>query len=424
MSDIKRKLYNFRNTLSIEQEDVSKIITAHQERCDSFSEREIYASLAQSLENFKFFENVNNFLSDFESELSSDPLRYKMKDLRQKLKRKNGQFLYEHALLVIDECIKEGNTDDDIKYIANTKLKMYDWEPLIKEFLFTITATPQEKSNLTSRGGKISDVYSPCITVESGVLAYIHDTWFLFGENFVEAVELDKHIKDVNTVYKLRILQDVCKIATFTEDSITLPIAEKMEMTITESGYAVNGEALDKDTTIESYFQTVVPMEGKKFYTAVVETKNMLNKFCKIDTVKKVENVIYENVLSYIFNYKESVYQYKVDKQRIQMFKYKTCLPVVEQVMQELGVDVSFFYENLLDVNVKAKKKLEEQEKQISYKIQMIDESILEIKIQDDSVKLHEDVQKVYNQLLVQKFKLNEQLKLVRNEKHKLITNV
>ena len=133
MKSLKLKLFEYRKDLNIDQSDVVNIVTEHINLCDKYSEKEIYGSLSKILDKYRFYENVNSMLTDVDTELSTEPLLYNLKDLYSKIKRKDYSFLYENVLISILECINQNN-DEDRKIKIVNDLKMHEWILKLKCF--------------------------------------------------------------------------------------------------------------------------------------------------------------------------------------------------------------------------------------------------------------------------------------------------
>jgi hypothetical protein len=428
MKSLKLNLFEFRKTLNPDQSEVLNIISEHINLCnEEYSEKEIIGSLDKTLIGFTYLENVKTLLSELDNEINENALYFTLKDLYAKLARKDNRFLYDMALNMLLECINESNDEDrKIKIVEN--LSIYEWIPEIKLFLFEMASTPQEKMMISSKGGKIDDVYSVVLQVKEGYLARVHDSWFLLAENDISGALLETYVSNDIELKKLRLLEQALQIAEFKGNSINFDLGEGCVVSInTNTGKIyLDGTETEKETTLESLFNSpVIPFQGKGYYPIVAETLSNLKKFVVLDSVKKIYNIINSAYECYIFNHKGSIYQYSVDKFHGSNTKtWPNAQAIIENVMQDLGVDVTYFYENLLSEELKMKHDLEKQELKIQESLTNIESAILKIKDESiEDIKLMENVsvKKMYNELLVTRHKLCEEIKAVRNKKNKVI---
>src|SRR5208283_5436408 len=108
------------------------------------------------------------------------------------------------------------------------------------------------------------------------------------------------------------------------------------------------------------------------------------------------------------------------------VLKYESAHAIIENVMHELGVDITYFYENLLSDELKQKVELEKQEMKIQENIKSIEDGILTIKSEsneDKTILEHKSIKNVYNSLLAKRHKLQEELKAVKHKKSKILSN-
>jgi len=423
MKSLKLKLFEYRKELNIDQSEVVDIVSEHMDLCDKYSEKEIYGSLSTTLDKYKFYESVNTFLNDVDTALSAQPLLYNLKDLYAKVARKEYTFLYENALHSIIECINQ-LTDEDRKIKILNDLKLYEWIPEVKLFLYEIASTPQAKQNFASNGGKIDDVFSLVLQMKEGYLTYVANKWFLLSNEGITATLLENHITDDIQLKKLRLLEQAIQEAEFSDNRIVFNIAEGLVVSFDTAAKKIylNESEADKGTTLETLFNSpVIPFMGKAFYPVLNETFNNLDKFMKIDTVKRVSNIMNTAYECFVFNFNGKISQYRVDKHMgNSYYTFENAMPLIENVMHELGADLTFFYESQLSEEVKAKLDIEKKEKSLMEKLNDIDNGILKIKEEGNLVKENKALENLYNSLLGKKHKIAEELKVVRNEKLKL----
>ncbi len=425
MKSLKLKLYEYRQGLTIEHADVASIVTEHIALCDQYSEKEILKNLNTTLETFRFVESVSTFLDDIDQELSKESLLYNLKDLYAKIKRKGDSFLYETALNSLVDCINQGN-DEDRKIKILNDLKMYEWIPEVKMFLYEMASLPQDKNNFLSKGGKIDDVFSIVLQIQEGYLSYISNQWFLMNNEGINSTLLENHIKDDVQLKKLRFLEQAVNYAEFTDEKIIFTISEELKVTfnVADKKIYLNESETDKGTTLETLFNSpIIPFLGHAFYPILNETYNNLDKFMKVDTVKRVYNVMNPAFECFVFNYNGKISQYRIDKRMgNSYYTYENAMPLIENVMHELGADLTFFYESLLSEELKAKVDIEKQEKQVLEKLTDIENAILKIKNEGSEIlKENKVLDNLYNTLLSNKHKLSEELKTIKNKKIELL---
>lgn len=422
MKSLKLKLFEYRKTLASDQIDVVNIISEHIDLCDDFSEKEIYNGLNKSLEPFKYYESVNTLLNEVDTELSNESLLYNLKDLYSKIKRKGDTFLYENALNKILECIDTTN-DEDRKIKILSELKLYTWINEIKSFLYEMSSLPQDKHNYkVSNSSKVEDVYSVVLQVKEGYLTYVAKNWFLLNNEGINTTLLENHIQDEVQLRKLRLLEQALQEAIINDNTISFNIAEDFNISFNTQNKEItlNDNKAEDSTTLESLFNSpIVPFLGKGYYPILNETFNNLDKFMKIDTVKHVYNLAVPSFECYVFNFNGNIAQYRMDSHiGSSYYKFENAMPLVENVLQELGADLTFFYENLLSDEIKLKKSLENEERKVLEKIEDIEKSILSIKNEgDDFMKENVIVQKMFNQLLANKHKHSQKLKEIKDKK-------
>lgn len=417
MKSLKLQLFEFRKELSVEQTDVMNIITEHIELCQDYSEKEITNSLNKCLESFGYYDNVKSLLGTLDKEINENSLYFTLKDLYAKVARKENRFLYEEALHTILNCINQP-TDEDRKIKVVENLGMYEWISEVQMFLFEMASTPQEKMNLSSKGGKVEDVVSLALQVSEGYLVRVHDAWFLLADSGIKATLLENYVKNDVELKKLRLLEQALILATFKGKEIKFKLNENTELSINSDNGKIylDGNECEAETTLETLFNSpVIPFEMKALYPILVETINNRKKFVTLDSVKKAYNITNMAYECFLFNYKNNIYQYRVDKfNGNSTMSYGNAQSVIENVIHELGVDVTFFYDNMLSEELKAKNELEKREIKIQEGLNNLETAIL-------ILKENKETGAVYNNLLAKRHKLAEELKSVKNQKNKYL---
>lgn len=425
MKSLKYQLFEYRKNLKFEDNEIDTVVHEAINLCDNYSEKEVYAKLVENLEKHKYYDSVKNILESIDTELSSDPLLYSLKDLYAKIRRKGSgeMFLYENSLNTILDIINE-TTEQDRKIKILEELKIYDWIPEVSLFLSEVVELPQEKQNYLSKGGKIDDVYSIVLQLKEGYLTFIEDKWFLFNSDGIHTTLLENHVKDDNLLRKYRLLEQSLQYAIFDQDKISFNISEELTVTFNTNNKKVllNGVETEEETTLESLFNSpLVPYVGKGFYPVLNETFINLDKFMLIDNVKKIYNPLIPHYECYVLKYENNIAQYRMDRVGKSIYTFESAKPIVESVMQELGADLTFFFEDLLSDELKALNNLEKEEKSILEKMNDIDNSILKIKEEKELMEENKALKTLYNNLLSTKHKLSENLKALKNKKNKYL---
>jgi hypothetical protein len=309
------------------------------------------------------------------------------------------------------------------------ELVIYDYVPEIRHFLMQVTANPIERQNLKN-SGKANKVYTLVERVEAGHLAYVGDRWFILDENKIEQAIPDDYIKDANKIREIRILEEVLKGAEMAEDRINFKIDENLTIGLSTKDKQIylNGEKQEAETTLEALFHSPFISDLKKnFYLLIETTRQNMNKFVDLDVALRVQNILNPYLESYVFNYKDKMYAYIKDVRRgSQFFAYENVVELIRDVQKELDYDLSAFFENKLSKETKHLKALEDREQTIELKLKTVNESVQALLATEDLLKEDADLKVAYNNLLVYKKKLSEDLELVKADKiksRKLIIN-
>ncbi len=428
MRNIKLELFNFKNKLNVEQLDIARVAQLHLENYDSLSEMEINESLKNNLEQFRYEPEVKLFLESVQEEIESMPLVYELKDLYKKVERKNLGMLYRPALVQLLEIINKNDDDARMESVLN-ELSIYDWVPEIKHFLMKMSASPIERQNLQN-SGKAAKVYTLVEKVDDGHLAYISDRWFLISESEIKQVIADDYIKDVDKVRNIRLLEKVLQMSEIVEDRISFRIDENLSLGVSTKNNEMylNGEKLDKETTLETLFNSpIVPYLKKDYYNLIEATVNNLEKFVELDVALKVSNLLNPFTESVVFNYKDKMYVYSRDNRTgSRFFAYENASELIRDVQKELDYDLSHFYENKLSNELKTLRNLEDKEQQIDMKLQDVNESLKMLSDNIDLLKESKELQLTHTNLLVYKNKLTLELndiKAKKSEARKILIN-
>lgn len=175
------------------------------------------------------------------------------------------------------------------------------------------------------------------------------------------------------------------KYADISEDRVNFRISENLTvgLSVSKNGVIyINDDELNKETTLESLFSSpIIPIVNKNFYPVILETSSNLDKFVELDVVKKISNLVNPYLEIYAFNYKNATYLYRCDERYgHSFFKYDSAIELVNEVRNELNYDLTYFFENKLDVELISKKKLEDKEREISLKLEDVKFNISKVK--------------------------------------------
>jgi hypothetical protein len=299
------------------------------------------------------------------------------------LNGKNQGELYRQPINVLLQTINLENDQDRLSKVLN-ELAIYDWVPEIKLFVHNLTKSPEQRANLLS-GGKGESIFTIVEQVEDGYLCLLRESWFLLSENNIEKTALETHVTDNEKLRVLRTLETAMKYADISEDRVNFRISENLTvgLSVSKNGVIyINDDELNKETTLESLFSSpIIPIVNKNFYPVILETSSNLDKFVELDVVKKISNLVNPYLEIYAFNYKNATYLYRCDERYgHSFFKYDSAIELVNEVRNELNYDLTYFFENKLDVELISKKKLEDKEREISLKLEDVKFNISKVK--------------------------------------------
>jgi hypothetical protein len=382
MKNIKLELFNFRKNLSLDQEDISIIVEAHLNATNDVSEKQIIISLNERLKSFTYDKEVKSLLESLNNDMSEYQLVYELKHLYNVLNSQNQGEMYRQPINVLLQTINLESDQDRMSKVLN-ELAIYDWVPEIKVFVHNLTKSPEQRSNLLS-SGKSESIYTVVEQVENGYLCMVRDSWFLLTENNIEKTLLETHVTDMEKLRTLRSLETAMRYANITEDRINFRISENLSigLSVSKNGLIyINDDEMNKETTLESLFTSpIIPIVNKNFYPILLETINNLDKFVELDVVKRVSNLINPYLEVFAFNYKNTTYLYRCDERYGNSFyMYSTALEIVNEIKSTLNYDLTFFYENKLDVEMVSKRKLEDKEREITLKLEDVNFNISKV---------------------------------------------
>lgn len=424
MSILKTKLFELNKGLTEDQQDIALIVAEHIAATDKYSDLEVGFSIKKNLDNFRFYENVNAFLSEVDGALSSDKLVHQLRDLYKKLERQDNGNLYQYTLKTLLEIANESDDQTRMGRIVN-ELVVHDWIPEVKTFLYNLNSNPNQKVNVTAGGGTCENVYGIAFSVDEGILAYVKDRWFLLNENEISVALLENYVKDEVKIRQMRMLQEAITHGMVSDTRIDFQLDESLTLGIsleTPGKIFINNEEADKEMTLENIFSSaIVPYLNKSYYNVVNECANNTDKFVELDVICKVSNMAKAHLEYYCFNYGNSVYALRCDKKySTSLYRYDSAASLVSEVKRELGYDLTQFFENKVSSEMKKLKSLEDRELKIKESLAKINSVLEEITNLGTSSK---ELKKLEDQLLIKKHKLNEDRKLVLGAKNRILNS-
>lgn len=382
MKNLKLELFNFKKSLSLDQEEVSYIIEGHMNECNNHSEKSIILSLNEKLKSYTYDTEVKLLLEDLNDDMTQYELLYELKNLYNVLNKKNQGELYRQPINVLLQTINLESDQDRMAKVLN-ELAVYDWVPEIKLFVHNLTTSPEKRTNLLS-GGKGESVYTLIEQVENGHIALVKDSWFLLNEDTIEKTLLEENITDESELKKFRMIESAIKYAEINEDRINFRISEYLTigLSVNSKSIYINDDEMNEETTLDSLFSSpLVPIVNKNFYPILLEVSKNMDKFVELDVVKRVNNLVNPYLECFAFNYKDATYLYRCDERYgNSFFKYESALELVNEVRNELNYDLTYFYENKLDGELMVKRKLEDKEREVSLKLEEVNFNIDKVK--------------------------------------------
>lgn len=418
MKNWKFDLFNFKQALTLDQLEISTIVEGHIQQYEKFSEKELTFSLKESLSNYDYDADVKGLLEGLDEELVERPLLYDLKDLYKKVERKNYGMLYREPLSKILDVINKDDDDSRMESIVN-ELSLYDWVPEVKAFVVGLTSDPREVKNLTSNGSKGQDVYTVVKETKDGHIAYVGNRWFLLTDDSVQEAVLADHIEG-DDLEVLQTIEKAMSLADFNGDRIEFKVDENLTVAISTKGDVfINEEKADKQTTLEDLFNSpIIPMMKKNFYNVVKTVSENLDKIVELDVVQEVNNLSKALTELFVFNYKDKLYLYNVDKRTgSSFFEYDSVTQLIEDVQREMGYDVSDFVGNKLSKELKQYKKLEDQEQEIEGKVKDVQESLEALEEEKELLTESVELKEAFDNLVLYKKQLMENLSKVKNQK-------
>jgi len=417
MKNLKLKIFDFKQKLSFDQNDISAVVERVLTEYDNYSEKEIKNILNDRLFKYTYDTEVKNLLETVDNEIKSNTLVYDLKDLYKLVERQNQGMIYRQPLNTILEIINKPDDDSRLESILN-ELKMYEWVPQIKKFIYGLTQSPIERQNMTN-SGKGNNVYTLVEKTNNGYLAFVADRWFSLNENTVEQTLLEDNIEDMDRVRELRILEQVMKLATIENNTIYLKVDEDLTIGLStkDKSLYINEEKLDAETTLENVFNSpIVPYLKKDYYVLLNTLKENLNNMVELDVAIKIDNILNPHYEAYAFNYKDKMYLYSKDMRTGSSFyQYESVNELIRDIKKDLDYDLTPFFENKLSKEMKKLRTLEDKEKVLESKIKDVQDSLDELQNVPELLESSADLKLTFNNLLLYKHQLNGKLNELKN---------
>ena len=420
MKNLKLELFNFKNRLTFDQTDISSLVEGYIINYDNFSEKELVKSMNERLLRYTYDADVKLFLEGLDSEMKSYPLVYELKDLYKRVERENQGMLYRQPLNTILEIINKGTDDARMEAILN-ELRMYDWVPQIKSFVFNLTKSPLERQNM-SNSGKAEKVFTIVEKVEDGYMAFISDRWFIINEKEVKQILAEDYIDDIDKIQEIRVLEQCMKLSTIENDKVTFKIDENVQLSLStknDKSMFINEEKLDSETTLENVFNSpIIPYLKRDFFMLINTLKENLNNLVELDIALKVTNILNPYLEAFAFNYKDKMYLYNKDiRTGSSFYAYESVNELINDIKKDLDYDLTHFFENKLSKELKQLKTLEDKEKSIEIKIKDINEAIDELKNEQALLESDKSLKLTFDNLLVHRHNLYKELNATKDTK-------
>ena len=419
MKNWKFDLFNFKQGLTLEQLEISSVVERHLQVFDRFSEKELTYSLKEGLKNYSYDESVKGLFESMDEEIENNSLVYDLKDLYKKVERKDFGLLYREPLSKILDAINKDTDEERMTSVLND-VSLYDWVPEIKGFVEKLTTNPMDLKNLKSGNAKASKVYTIVEQIENGTyVAFVGNRWFKFTDNEVKEADLTESFagEDLSRLYNL---QKALEISDFENEKVVFNIDENLQLSLGVNGKVyLNEEEVDKQSSLEDLFNSpIIPMLKKNYYHVVKQTMESLDKFVELDVNQKVSNITKPLSELYVFNYKDKLYLYNVDKRTGSSFyEYDSVNQLVEDVQRSMGYDISDFVSNKLSKELKQYKKLEDKEQEIQGKIKEVQESLEALEEEKELLNESADLKAAFDNLITYKEELTNNLRRIQNAK-------
>lgn len=429
------ELFNYKKGLTLEQDDIERQINFHinlfqtDDTGKSQSQRNIVKNLSEKLEPSTYDLSVKELLERVNTIVKENELFYELEDLFRTLENNNqGQVLRPIMKIVLD-IINESNEREQQVKILN-ELSIYSWNNAVKNFLYKYTTDPRERANITSQGGKAEAVYSIVEKISTndanGFLTYIGDKWFFISESSIELANPSDYITEHADLHKLNLMQTALQISSISDDKIHFNIQEDLNVAISfKNGDIFINEDKTENSSIESIFESpIIPFMRRDMYPVISAVVENIDKFVDLDIVQKVSNVTNPFLECFVFNYKENMYTYSMDKKFGHHFhQYESATTLVNEYQDKLGYDLTQFLKDKFNDETQVKIDLEEKEKFITHKLSEVSEGLEKLAV-CGLLESNDEIKVAYNVLKEEEVSLKSELVAVKstlvNEKYKI----
>lgn len=420
MKNLKMELFNFKQKLVFEQAEISSIVESFLLNYDNFSEKELQKRLTERLLPYTYDTDVKALLETVDQEIKSFNLMYELKDLYKRVEKINLGELYRQPLVTILEITQMADDQARLEAILN-ELKIYEWVPEIKNFIWNLTKNPMDRQNMISPG-KADKIYTLVEKLENGHMAFVSDRWFLIDDKGIKQVLVEDYVKDEDRVRELRIMEQALTLGEVNKDKFSIKIDENIVLSLStknDKNLYINEEKLDPETTLESIFSSpIIPYLKKDYFLITQTVKENISKILELDIALKLHNILQPVLECYVFNYQEKMYLYSKDARTgSAFFEYESVTELIHDIRKDLDFDVTYFFENKLSKEMKKIKTLEDQEKVIESKIKDASNAIEELKYEKALLESDKDLKLHFNNLLTHRQNLYVELNKVKDEK-------
>jgi len=419
MKNLKLELFNFKQKLGYEQSDISVVIEGLINNYDNYSEKELKKVLNEKLLKYTYDSEVKGLLESVEEEISSNSLTYDLKSLYKIVERTNQGLIYRQPLNTILDIINKPDDDTKMESILN-ELKMYEWVPQIKRFIYDLTQSPIDRENMVNSGSG-NKIFTLVEKVDNGYMAYLSNRWFLVNENEIKQTLVEDNISDIDRVREIRILEQAIQNSTVEKDIFTFKIDENLSIGLStkDSKLYINDEKLDEGTSLDNIFNSpIVPYLKKDYFLLLNTLRENIDNVVEFDIALRVDNILNPYLETYAFNYKDKMYLYSNDKRTGSSFyQYESVSELVNDIKKELDYDLTHFYENKLSKEMKTLRGLEDKEKVLESKIKEVKDSIYDLSQESELLEYNKDLKLTFDNLLIYKHQLNEKLNKLKDQK-------
>jgi len=420
MKKLKMELFNFKQGLVFEQQEISNIVESFLLNFDNFSEIEIQKGLKERLFPYTYDADVKGLLESFDQEMKAFNLIYELKDLYKRVERNNQGELYRHPLNIILEIIQLPDDNTRMEQILH-ELKLWDWVPEIKKFVWNLTKNPLDIQNM-SNSGKGEKIFTLVEKVENGYMAFIADRWFMIDDQGIKQVLVEDYVKEEERVRELRILEQALTLGEIVKDKFIIKVDENITLGIStknDKSIYVNEDKLDPETTLESIFASpIIPYLKKDYFLMTNAIKENISNLIELDIALKVHNLLQPALECYVFNYKDNMYLYSKDSRTGSAFyAYESVTELINDIRKDLDFDITYFFENKLSDELKKIKSLEDQEKVIESQILDNTNAIDELKYEKALLESDSNLKLLFDNLLRNREGLYQELNKIKDQK-------